>query len=274
MTNAPALSEPFSKPRQGIGARLARGFGGVVRKAFAVLSHPRCRQPRAAAPAGGNAPASRPGQSSLSRKRQPRPAPAASVAPPARRGWLARCFGLRRGPRPASRPCRSPDAPFTPETCPGLTAEDCAFLNTPVEDCDPEVLRQLLGALAQRIAAILPPDSGIADAQAMFAMLWTRLGAPAAQPDATAAPQQQPAGQALSRRPSRHIGSRRRRPAAATGDAGRAALALPGHRRRARHRVKLWDFPAGNHAPRRTAPGTGQRLGIRRLCYAARASPP
>jgi hypothetical protein len=66
--------------------------------------------------------------------------------------------------------------PFTPEAFPGLDPAFCKFLNTPLEKCDPEMLRLLLAALAPLIAAALPPGSGMADAKDVFATPCDRLG--------------------------------------------------------------------------------------------------
>lgn len=171
------------------------------------------------------------------------------------------------------------DAPFTPETCPGLTAEDCKLLNTPVEDCDPEILRQLLLGLAHHLAAVLPTGAGTPDAEALFGMLWGRLAAPLADapPDETAddAPdgQQQAAGQA----PSRRSGGKPRPPSAA-GDAvnatpGSMVPPRPGRdRRRSPRGFRRRDFQSEN--ARRIVPDARQRPAVRRLCYASCAGPP
>jgi hypothetical protein len=74
------------------------------------------------------------------------------------------------------------DAQFTPEACPGLSPEFCTFLNTPLEDCDPDMLRVLLAALADTLAELMPPEANIADLSPLFATL---RGLAANAPDAT-----------------------------------------------------------------------------------------
>ena len=66
---------------------------------------------------------------------------------------------------------------LTPEAYPGLSPEACAILNTPLEECDPDVLRLVLCALAHHLADVLPPELGMTDGKAVFSALWGRLGA-------------------------------------------------------------------------------------------------
>ncbi|HET8997866.1 MAG TPA: hypothetical protein VFN42_14450 [Acetobacteraceae bacterium] len=110
--------------------------------------------------------------------RRPRTASPAAPSQPSRSGWLARWFGRKRhrAAPPARHSRRSDDAPFTPETHPWLSPEACAFLNTPVEACDPALLRCILAAFALDLADNLPSDLGM-DAKALFATLCRRLGA-------------------------------------------------------------------------------------------------
>jgi len=99
-----------------------------------------------------------------------------SLFPRPRAGWLARLLPRRRlQPADAALLLADSDAPFTPETVPGLRPEICAILNTPLEDCDPEILRLLLAALAQSIADAMPPEAGMTDAGSVFSTLWSRL---------------------------------------------------------------------------------------------------
>ena len=113
------------------------------------------------------------------RARRPGRAPPPVPPPrPARPGWLARWFGRnRRQPALLGRPPfpDSDDAPFTPQAYPGLSPEACAILNTPVEDCDPEILRLLLAVLARHIADSMRPELGL-DAETLFSTLCDRLG--------------------------------------------------------------------------------------------------
>ena len=106
-----------------------------------------------------------------------RPSAAAPVPPPRRPGWFARWFGPRRcQPASPARPALpgSDDAAFTPDAWPGLSPEARAFFNTPVEDCDPEILRLLLAALAGHIADAMAGELGM-DAKALFSTLCSRL---------------------------------------------------------------------------------------------------
>ncbi|HUB11961.1 MAG TPA: hypothetical protein VMB34_08390 [Acetobacteraceae bacterium] len=64
---------------------------------------------------------------------------------------------------------------FTPEAFPALSTEACAFLNTPLEQCDPETLRFMFSGLAQYLID-LPDDADTPDPMAVFAMLWARRG--------------------------------------------------------------------------------------------------
>ena len=82
-------------------------------------------------------------------------------------------------PVPACRPHAtvSGDLPFTPETCPGLPPEMCAFLNTPAGQCDPDILRVVLELLARHIADCMPPELGLTDAGAVFSTFRSRFGA-------------------------------------------------------------------------------------------------
>lgn len=285
MRSAPSLSEP-TKPRQGVGARIARRFGGVVRKAFAALSRPSSPQRQTAAPAARKPHTHLEQQPPRQSETQARPTPAAPPQP-ARPGWLARCFSVRRRPRPASRRRRqSRYVPFTPETCRGLTAEDCALLNTPLQDCDPEVLRQLLFGLAQHLVAAMPTEAGMPDAKAMFATLWDRLGAPGdATPDETppVAPEETPAGQQQSTQqtpshpPSHRTGAKPPRTSAAAIAASETApdsVVPPRSGRDRRRPVRRFLRHPYGHAVRRTVPDARRRLTVRRLCYASCAGPP
>ena len=170
-----------SQTHQGVTARVLHRFGrsvrGVIAGGIALTGR---RRRSAAAPPGSNPaePQDAAALPSPGRKRAPRRPHAATPAPSPRPGWLARWFGPKR-----RRPARfappfpdSDDTPFTPETHPGLSPEACAFFNTPVEDCDPDLLRLMLAALAGHIAGSLPPELGM-DAEALFATLCGRFGA-------------------------------------------------------------------------------------------------
>ena len=179
-----ALKPPrlASQPRHGVGARLLRRFGGVVRNAIAgsLVLAGALRQPASPQPGTGHAaPASAaacPSAGPARLPRRPRTAPPVPPSRPARAGWLMRFLHRNRPARPARHlfPDNS-DAPFTPEAFPGLTQEACAFFNTPLEECDPRMIRIVLSALAESIAGAMPPGVGGPDAGAVFATLWGRM---------------------------------------------------------------------------------------------------
>lgn len=161
----PRLPSPHRQPA---GATLFRRLGGAVRTVIAagvtlgVTLAGGLRRPAAPRSGSGHA---------APRKAKARPA------------WLG------RRSFPAGQ-----DAPFTPQAYPGLSPEFCALLNTPGEDCDPELLRLLLAAVAHVIADALPPDSGIADAGSLFSTLWGRFaGLDPAAPEREALPDTQAA---------------------------------------------------------------------------------
>ena len=152
----------------GVGARLLRRLGGAVRNVIAggltLAGAP--RRPVASQPGIGhtvvrNAHAC-PVPGRASRARRPRTAAPARPPQPARPVWLARLLGRRPRPAPVSASLfpGNRDTPFTPETVPGLGPELCAVLNTPLEDCDPEIVRILLASLAQTIARSMPSEAG------------------------------------------------------------------------------------------------------------------
>ena len=192
------LSAGFpSQLRPGIGARLLCRFGRAARSALTGISRAGSRRRRteppsthaATAPRGRKAPSPPVGQHA---PRRPHPVapPPPSPTPP---GRIARWFGRKpRRPAPSARlPLPdSDDAPFTPETWPGLTPEACAILNTPVEKCDPELLRLVLSVFAQHLANT--PALGLTDPSALFATLCQRLGAPAGDMPDTAPPDEAP----------------------------------------------------------------------------------
>ena len=195
MQTAHPATGPASPPRQGAGPRLVRRLGSAVRSAVAggITLAGNLRRP-AASHAGRQPPAPESTQPPPVRPRTPRRPAAAAPVPspqPAHSGWLARWFGRARpapmqpepqpSPQPAParrrRSANSKDAPFTPETCPGLPPEICAFLNTPVDKCDPDILSELLNTLARHIATSMPPELGLTDAGTVLSTLRGRLDA-------------------------------------------------------------------------------------------------
>jgi hypothetical protein len=169
------------QPRQGVGARLVRRLGDAVRGVIAggiTLAGSLRRSP--APRSGGNPPAprNRVAPAAPRRPRAPRQAIAAAAVAPTRTGWLARCFGRGRSEAaPQGRPSfPNLDAHFTPDSHPGLSPEMCAILNTPVEDCDPEILHTVFAAFAELIADALPPELRGLDGGELFSTLVGRLG--------------------------------------------------------------------------------------------------
>ena len=300
MPNAPRPAGLSSQTPQGGGARLVRRFGGAVRGVIAggIAIAGRLRRPAAPEPRH-TPPAPRDKTASPAPRRPhvpPRPRAAAAVAPPQQLGWLARWFGPRRRQPTARNRAPVPDsndAPFTTQAYPGLSPEACALFNTPVEDCDPEILRVMLAVLARHIADSMGPALG-QDAETLFATLCGRLGTvpgdagpdaaaaeaavpmratPAATAPDLAATAPAPADQADATAAGA-AGMRETTPDAAplTGPVRRRSLVhdagrpLP-HRRRSRlHRDRSRLHRGVRHQR--------QRLPSRRLCYAACAGPP
>ena len=247
--------------------------------------------------------------------RRPRTVPPALPPQPARPGWIARWFGRTwRQPAPSSvspRP-ETGDAPFTPEAYPGLSPEACAILNTPVEECDSEVLRLVLSLLAVQIAETLEP--GLTDSKAVFATLWDRLAGPlgnarpeavpAAEPDAALAgplgnarpeaelavvPDAAPATAPDAVLDAPAVSPDARPAAAATSSPDSAAIAAipareptpdapllpqPGLRRIRSRRHADRRRVRCHRLVGRVLPDRRQALPARRLCYAACAGPP
>jgi hypothetical protein len=197
-----------TQPHQGVGARFLRRLGGAVRHAaaggiaLAGLRRPAASQPSRPGAERREPALARPAQARV--RRQPKAAALVPPSRPARSGWLAGWFGRTRQAQAARSPSpsrRADPAPFTQATHPGLSAEACAFFNTPAEDCDPAILRLLLAALAEQIAERMGPAQGM-DAETLFSTLCGRLGtdpvaaAPDAPPADAAVPAQAPAAAA------------------------------------------------------------------------------
>ena len=181
----PGLASP---PHQGVRAHLLRRIGGAVRSAIAggLSLAGALRRPAAPQAAPGHAEVrsagARPAPGQPPRARRPRSVPGRMAAPgPAvpssRHGGIASWLGRSRPSALPDRPLFFPgdDTPFTPENCPGLGPELCKILNTPLEDCDPHILRVVLAAFARTIADAMPPDPGAPDARELFASLWGRF---------------------------------------------------------------------------------------------------
>ena len=178
-----------------MGVRFVRRLGGAVRNAVAgglahagILRRPIASQPsvghdsmardadaRPASMLAGDADA-RPAPMRAPGPCKPRTAAAAPSPEPARPGRLARFAGRRRSARRSRE--QFPDADvmyFTPQAFPSLTPEACAFLNTPLEECDPDILLFMFSGLTDYLLA-LPEGADTPDPMELFATLWARLG--------------------------------------------------------------------------------------------------
>ena len=269
-----------------------RRIGGAVRSLLTdSISASRCRHvarktsKAAAAPRG--------------RVMPPRPEP---LPKPARTSWLARWFSFKqphgepKSPRQRPRDVRAAN-PFTPEAFPGLSREAYAFFNTPVGQCDPEMLRVVLFAFSRNLARRLPPELQGTDADALFAKIWDRLSPAldAAAPDRSPPGQPSPtpdasndAGTDATQAPTVEM------PPPATAhvaaetpvtQAGPDAVALAasvvldihppsGGRRQIRPRRQSWTFCGPLFANRRVPRFFHRPPPTRRLTYAACAGPP
>lgn len=177
MFDVPLTAGLAAPPRQGVAARVVRGFGrlrGALHSA--VTAGLRRRQPvpaTGAAPGADNPPA---------RRRTRAPRRHRSILPaltprPARPGWLTRLFGRRRPAVIREDDHKLPDLAFTQEAFPGLSPEALAFFNTPLEECDPEMLRIVLAALTEVIATAMTPRDGVQDTQDTLCALSDRFAA-------------------------------------------------------------------------------------------------
>ena len=293
MQTAPLPAGLPSQPPQGIGARILHRFGRAVCSAVTGITRAATARRRTAPSSSPTPAAARDVEATIppSRKRAPRRPRTVPPASPPGSGWIARWFGVkRRQPERAPLP-DGDDAPFTPEAYPQFSPEACALLNTPVEECDPDILRLILSVLAVQIADSLAMSE--ADARALFTTLRQRLGAPLgdtpdtapevepdeapatamdAVPDAPpvspdAPPETQPAGL----------------PDCAAITAAAAPEIMPDtalppppgvHRTRSLQHDHRRLSRRGRTALPRVSRGGQRRLPSRRLCYAACAGPP
>jgi hypothetical protein len=189
MSNPPAAAGLAFQPRKGFGARVASGFsrvGTALQSAVASgLRRSKCDPDRRTTPDADKPAAAR-------QAHAPRP-PSRT-----RTGVLARLFRRRR--TVAVRPEQShelSDSDVIDEAFPDLCPEARAFFNTPLDECDPELLGIVLEALAEVIARTMAPQEGMSDARDVFLALRGRLAAvqgepggapPAALPEAAGAP--------------------------------------------------------------------------------------
>ena len=162
---------PPSQSRHGVGVRLVRHLGGMVRSAIVrgiTLAGAR-RRPAPCLTARSqtsrdHAAAQHPEDSMPSRL----PLPGGPRLLAARR---------HRSPASVSRPAflNQGDAPFTPEAFPQLSPQTCAVLNTPLKDCDPKTLELVFSTFASHINQLVSPDAGITDPAATLPNLWHRI---------------------------------------------------------------------------------------------------
>jgi hypothetical protein len=177
-----------SQPRKGIGARVAGGcsrFGAALRSVVA-----------------GGLRRSRSGPDSRTTRDADQPPVAKQARAPrrprrARTGVLTRLFGHLPMAAVPEQYRAVPDFDSSEAACPGLSPEARAFFNTPLEECDPELLGIVLEALAEIIAGSMTPQEGMRDARDVFLALSSRLAAvsgevgdvpPDAVPEVAAAP--------------------------------------------------------------------------------------
>ncbi len=184
MATALDISGLASPPHQGVAARFARRFGGAVRTVMASgvalagsLRRPAVpsatHDPRAAAKPQAPIPPSTPRA-----PRRPRPAAPVSLPEAARSGLLLRLVNRkhRRTARRGRRPYPDDYTPFTPEDCPELTPEMCHFLNTPIGDSDPAMVRALFTALEEYLVGLMSSKPGFPGAETVHAVIRARLG--------------------------------------------------------------------------------------------------
>lgn len=261
-----------------------RRMGGAVRNAISggITFAARLRRP--ATPPSGRNPVPAAAQAAPAPKRpraqrRPRSTP---VAAPARPGWFARWFGPGRSRRAPFLRARRPDndAPFTPKAYPNLPPEFCAILNTPVEECDPVLVRLLFAALAQHLAASMPPEADMTEAQKAMAKLWGELIAKFAEAGPDVPPAEAAAAAAPDAPPVSPASLAAEQPAPANGPAATAIAGLPA--------PVLPRYPGSQSFRNRRSrvlrcPGARLRRGVRdarhrpparRHCYAACAGPP
>ena len=307
MANALEIPQLASRSRQGVGARLLRRLGGAVRNAIAgsLALAGAVRRPAASQPGLGH---------TVARNAEARPALGGPAAARAQRAAAV----APSNPAPAGRrrPTQArttffpedPNVPITPETVPGLGPEICAVLNTPLGECDPEVLRILLASLAIAIGHSMPAESGFVDPQGLFSSLWDRFAglldqpppdapAPAAptapapapmtqapspaltpaQPDPSPAPRPEP--QTAKQPHDSVIHTADIRPAAPDTDALPSPLfhgqsPAPHHHCPFRFQTEWRRRSRTLRVPRSPLRGNPrQPMPLRRWCYAARASP-
>jgi len=198
MVTAHETSHLAAQPPKGIGARLLRRFGGAVRNAITgglalagALRRPAASQSAIGHAVGRNADACPASGQAPRARRSHADSPVAAVQSVQRNGVTQLPGRNHTPPAPVSRTLFPSDrnARFTPKTVPGLGPELCAALNTPLENLDPAILRVLLASFAQAMAQSMPSESGMVDAQELYAALWGRLATvlDEASPDASRA---------------------------------------------------------------------------------------
>ncbi|HUB43687.1 MAG TPA: hypothetical protein VMB73_01760 [Acetobacteraceae bacterium] len=191
-----------TQPLIGVTTRIVRRLGGAVRNAIAgrlslagALRRPTASQTHLGHTLAEDADA-RPDPGQAPRAPHPRTVPAAPPSHLAKPNHRARRLfrTSRRHRAPATPAPFSPDdnSPFTPENMPGLLPEAAAFFNTPLEDLDPVLLQFSLRAFAEKLVELLPPETGLADADALFADLRARFAGLLDEPAPDTAPPETP----------------------------------------------------------------------------------
>ena len=199
MFHAHDTAGPPAQPPQGVGARVVRRFS-EWRAALhnAVARRLRLRQlPRArVASDADNPPALVPERT----PRRPRATPSVPPPCPDLLGWLARLSARSRMAAGARQRRERRSGPLTLEEFPGIAPEALAFFNTPMDECDPELLHSVFETFAELIEPAMSGRSRAPDVQDVFRTLSSRLAAVRAEaPEAAAAtPPESPASADVS----------------------------------------------------------------------------
>ena len=204
MFHAPGTADPPAQPPQGVGARVVRRFS-EWRAALhnAVARRLRLRQPgpRARiAPDADNPPALVPARTPRRLRATPS-APPPGPGCPDWLGWLARLSARSQAAAGVRQRRERRSGPLTLEEFPGIAPEALAFFNTPMEECDPELLHSVFETFAELIEPAMSGRSRAPDVQHVFRALSSRLAAVRAEaPDTPpAAPPEPPASADASR---------------------------------------------------------------------------
>ena len=203
MFHAHGTADPPAQPPQGVGARVVRRFS-EWRAALhnAVARRLRLRQPgpRArVAPDADNPPALVPARTPRRLRATPS-APPPGPGCPDWLGWLARLSARSQAAASVRQRRERRSGPLTLEEFPGIAPEALAFFNTPMDECDPELLHSVFETFAELIEPAMSGRSRAPDVQHVFRALSSRLAAVRAEaPDTPPAAPPAPASADASR---------------------------------------------------------------------------